>query len=193
MRRSAPGRLGPPGENPPRARVGISARAGDELGLAHRHGFGALWHERGDKGLAVAFAPGQRRRFVTQVAVAPLPQPDQGDVEVQALLGQLVVVAIGPAAVWHSLEDPLVDELVEPGRQDVAGDPKALLELIETAKAQERISDDQQGPAFADDLERAGNRAVLPLIVAVQHPHNGTGRARDAVAARRCPPLSWEI
>jgi hypothetical protein len=89
---------------------------------------------------------------VAHVAVAPLPQPDQGDVEFKALLRQLVVVAIGPGAVGHSFEDPFVDQLVAPVRQDVAGDPKALLELVETAKAKNAsrmISKVQRSPTIS--------------------------------------------
>jgi hypothetical protein len=35
----------------------------------------------------------------------------------------------------HPIEDPLVDEHVEPVGHDVAGDIKAFLELVETAAA----------------------------------------------------------
>src|SRR5262249_16231688 len=50
-----------------------------------------------------------------------------------------------------------------------ASNPQAFLELIEAAKAEEDVADDQQRPAFSDDLEGAGDGAVLCFVRAVQH------------------------
>jgi squalene cyclase len=72
-------------------------------------------------------------------------------------------------AVADAFEDSLFDKPVEPVGEDVAGNPKALLELVEAAQAQEGVTNDQERPALADDLERACNRAVLAFVVPFQH------------------------
>jgi hypothetical protein len=41
--------------------------------------------------------------------------------------------------------------------------------LVEAATSQEDVSDDQERPPLADDLERASDRAVLALVVAFEH------------------------
>src|SRR5207247_3955754 len=86
-----------------------------------------------------------------------------------ALVGEPVLEALGPLAVADPLQDSFLDEPVEPIGEDVAGDAEALLELLEAAQAQEAVADDQERPALADDLERAGDGAVLALVVAPQH------------------------
>ena len=167
--------LGASCESPPRGCVRITARAGNELGLAYRHRDGALRDESGDKGPAVALASRERRWLVAQVLVPPLPQTDQGDVEVEPHARELVVVAILPGAVRDGLEDPLFDQSVEAIGQDVAGDAEALMELVEASKPQEGVANDQKGPPFAHKLEGARDGAILPLVLAVQHTRHATG------------------
>jgi hypothetical protein len=89
------------------------------------------------------------------VLVPPLPQACECDVELAAFVGHPVLVALGPLAVADALQDPLLDEAVQPVGEDVAGDPEALLELLEAAQAKEAVADDQERPGLADDLERA--------------------------------------
>jgi hypothetical protein len=117
-------------------------------------------------------APGSGLRSAgafAHILVAPLHQTRECDLEVAALLGEPVLEALGPLAVADPLEDPFLDQPVEPLGEDVAGDPKALLELFEAAQSKEGIAHDQQRPALADDLKRACNRAVLAFVVAFQH------------------------
>ena len=80
-----------------------------------------------------------------------------------------VLVSLGPLAVADALEDALVDEPAEAVGEDVARDAEALLELVEAAAAEEGVADDQERPALADDLERPRDRAVLAVVVALQH------------------------
>ena len=105
----------------------------------------------------------------------PLPETDQGDVEVKPHTRELVVVAILPGAVRDGLEDPLFDQSVEAIGEDVAGDAEALLELVEPSKTQEGVPNDQEGPPLAHKLEGARYRAILPLVLAVQHTRHTTG------------------
>ena len=43
--------------------------------------------------------------------------------------------------------------------EDVLGEPEALLEFAEAAKAQQRVADDQERPPVADRIQRARDRA----------------------------------
>ena len=43
------------------------------------------------------------------------------------------------------------------------------MEVTEAAHAVERVTNDQQRPALADHLERAGDRAVLAFVVLTEH------------------------
>ena len=45
----------------------------------------------------------------------------------------------------------------------------AVLQLVEAVQPEEHVTDDQQRPALADDLEGARDRAVLPLLLVLQH------------------------
>jgi hypothetical protein len=78
----------------------------------------------------------------------------------------------GRSLYWHSLQDPFLYQPVEPVGEDVPRDSKALLELVETAEAEEDVADDEERPALANDLERPRDRAVLALVAALQHAVN---------------------
>jgi hypothetical protein len=56
-------------------------------------------------------------------------------------------------AVCHLVQDPGLNERVEALIQDVARDSKALLELVEAGHSQKDITDDQQRPPLANNLE----------------------------------------
>ena len=98
-----------------------------------------------------------------------MEQGDQGRPEVEALLGQEVLVAGRAFLVGAALEDVLVDQPLEAGREDVAGDAEGLLDLVEAAVAVHHVADDQQRPALADHLQRLGDRADLARVVVMQH------------------------
>ena len=66
-----------------------------------------------------------RRAGVGEVLVAPVHQGHQHRPEVEPLLGEEVLVAAGALAVGPALEDALVDEALEAGGEDVAGDRRA--------------------------------------------------------------------
>jgi hypothetical protein len=61
--------------------------------------------------------------------------------------------------VGNSLEDLVIDEMVEALGEDVAGDPEAGLEVIEAGHAEEGVPDDKQAPPLSDDVEALGDRA----------------------------------
>ena len=103
------------------------------------------------------------------VHVAPGPQRVDRGPEIPALLRQDVLVAVGPLLVALAGEDPLLDEALEATREHGAGHVETLLEVVEAADAEEDVAEDQQRPALSDDLERAGERAVLGVVGPGQH------------------------
>src|SRR6202000_1195408 len=72
--------------------------------------------------------------------------------------------------VGAALEDVLVDQALEAGGEDVAGDPQVGLDAREAAVAVQHVADDQQRPTLADHFERFRQRADLVRIVVVEHP-----------------------
>jgi len=97
------------------------------------------------------------------VAIAPLEELVQRGGELAALGGEEV-------AALALLEHVLGDEVLEPLREHVAGDPERALEVREARDPEERVAHDQQAPALPDHLERAGDGADLCGIRAVEHP-----------------------
>src|SRR2546425_5305567 len=74
------------------------------------------------------------------------------------------------------------------------------VEVVEPAHAEERITQDQQRPALADDLQGAGDRAVaLPGVGLGQHTNSRTqaGRSSPVIGlmggdfAGRASAIAW--
>src|SRR2546426_4816949 len=107
------------------------ARAGEGLDLVGGERLGALRDDRGDDRLLVDLTELEARRLFAQVVIAPLAKRGQRDVEVEALLRQVVLVPLRALAVENALEHALADQPVEPVGQNVAGDAEALLEFVE--------------------------------------------------------------
>ena len=59
----------------------------------------------------------------------------------------------------------MLDQFGETVGQQVPGHPQIAVEVIETPDAAERVTQDQDGPPIADDLERSGDRA-RELVIA---------------------------
>ena len=112
-----------------------------------------------------------RRPVRVQVTVAPLHQRDHHRPEVDPLLGEPVLVPWRALLVGAPLEDPLLDQPLQPRLQHVPRDPEVPLEVVEAANAEEGVADDQERPALADDLERSRDRADLVLVAAAEHLH----------------------
>ena len=109
-----------------------------------------------------------RTARVGEVAIAPVEQGDHHGPQVEAPLGEEVLVAGGSLLVRPLLEDPLVDQPREPRGEHVAGDAEVLLDLVEPPVAVEDVADHEQGPALAEHLEGAGDRADL-VVIAFEH------------------------
>ena len=89
--------------------------------------------------------------------VAPLHERDEDRVQLEALVGQAVLVALGAILVEAALQDSVADEGLEAGGEDVAGDPEPALEVLEAADAEEGVAQDEEGPPLPHDLEGSGD------------------------------------
>ena len=82
--------------------------------------------------------------------------------QLEALVGQAVLVALGAILVEAALQNPVADEGLEAGGEDVAGDPEPALEVLEAADAEEGVAQDEERPPLPHDLEGPGHRTVHP-------------------------------
>jgi hypothetical protein len=103
------------------------------------------------------------------VAVAPLHQRDDRRPQVKALVGEAVFVAPGMLLVEAPLEHALVEQARQARVEHVARDPQIGLDLVEAAQAEQHVAHDQQRPALADHLQRAGEAAHLVVISIAEH------------------------
>ena len=61
------------------------------------------------------------------------------------------MLGIGPP-----LKDAVIDQAAQPAGQDGFRDIEVRLEVVEALHTEERIAEDQERPALADDLQRTG-------------------------------------
>src|SRR5262249_5839610 len=109
--------------------------------------------------------------------VGPLPERRQHGQQRLALLGQAVRETLAFAADVHALEDAVIDQVLEPGGEDVLGDAEAALEVAEAAGAEERVADDEQRPPVPEGLEGLPDPAVH--VGETRPPHAGSIAPED--------------
>ena len=80
-------------------------------------------------------------------------------IHLASLLGQSVLRSGRMALILDALHDPLVDELVEAPREDVATDAELTLEVVEPSGAETRLTDQQQIPVITQHCRAARDRA----------------------------------
>src|SRR6516162_7312006 len=156
--RRTPPRPGPAARPGGLSRSGVDRRGRGRPGGAradrHRFGHGQLRTAARAAPAVVELAAAalvledHRALALNSVAVAPLQERHEDRPQVGALLGQAVLAAQRPLLVRALHQDPLVDETLEAGLEDVAGDAQVALDVVEAADAQEDVADDQQGPPF---------------------------------------------
>ena len=92
--------------------------------------------------------------------VTELPEGHEHVEQVAALLGEPILVAGRMILIGDGLQYVVVDQLVQPVGEHVAGDLEVGLEVVEPAYAEEGISQDEKGPAVTDYVDRLGDDAV---------------------------------
>src|SRR6185312_4687020 len=80
----------------------------------------------------------QRRFAAREPVVAPAQHRDQRAVEVLALVGERIFVALGQVLILAADENAFGDEPVEPVGENVRRDAEFGLQVVETAHAEER-------------------------------------------------------
>src|SRR5262249_48887773 len=96
--------------------------------------------------------------------------------EAQTVVAEPVGVPPLIGRVGRLLDHALRAQRAQPRRQDVGGDPlRPAQELVEVPPAAQQVAHDQQRPAIADEVQRAGDGTVgathLPrLLRALHHP-----------------------
>jgi hypothetical protein len=89
--------------------------------------------------------------------------------QVTALGGEPVFGPWRVIGVGDSFENVILDEVIQALGQDVAGDPEAGLEVVESRHAEEGVPDDEQAPPLPYDVEAVGNRAGHALEAGPLH------------------------
>ena len=82
---------------------------------------------------------------------------------------QLVQVPAEVVGVGDAVEDAVADQLAQPLGKHRLGNIQVNPEVAESSDSVEGVPDDQQRPTLTDHPERAGDGAVLTLIVLAEH------------------------
>jgi hypothetical protein len=90
--------------------------------------------------------------------------------QIPALVRQQILDVVRMLGIASRRHESRVDEALETGGQDVRRQPKTPLKLGEAGDAaKERVANDEQAPAFANQLERSRGGTVLVGIGATEH------------------------
>src|SRR5882724_9306785 len=105
----------------------------------------------------------------TEATDAPPRDRPYDRLEIASPSGELVYGGCRRGGEPAPGDDTAALELVEPDRQRVSADAgQSRLEIDKPLRPGEELTDDEQSPAFADDVERTGDRTVL-IILALRH------------------------
>src|SRR5262245_26199672 len=96
--------------------------------------------------------------------IAPTQHRDQRPVEILSLSGQRIFVTFGLIMIFAPYEDPFRDEPVEAVGEDVRGDTKLVLKIVEAACAEERFTNDHKAPAVANHFQGLRDRTWTAAV-----------------------------
>lgn len=96
---------------------------------------------------------------VGEVSVSPLQQAGDHGLQIQALTGQVVLEPRRVFLVLTSFQHAVLEQALEARCEHVARDAEMLLHLVESARTQEELAQDQQAPGIAEHLQGAGDGA----------------------------------
>lgn len=129
-------------------------------GLQGLPALGAMKFGLGGVAAALVFERDRGPVVVAHPAVAPADESDDDGVEIAALLREPVLVPDRLRLVGTPVDDAVVGELAEPSRKKMGGRAQRGFEVFEAACAEEEVAQHEEGPAIADDRERAGDGAA---------------------------------
>jgi hypothetical protein len=76
----------------------------------------------------------------------------------------LIADALSRLLIGDAFEHPMVHELGQPVTEQVSGAPESPVKIVEPAKSEERLTQHEQRPTFAHDLERALDGTVFGAV-----------------------------
>src|SRR5580700_6989862 len=102
--------------------------------------------------------------------VGPGLDREDGGEETETGLGEPVLVPVGVPAVADTFEQTVFDQRGETGGEDVAADAEVALEVAVATHAEERLPENEEGPAVSEHVERALDGIRLGASGRVVHP-----------------------
>jgi len=100
-----------------------------------------------------------RARLGRDPAVPPGGQRREDGGQLSAGLGEHEPVARRMLRISLTAHYPTVDEILKPGRQQVARQPEVLRDRIEPVESKEDVAEDQRRPPVADQVKATGEGA----------------------------------
>src|SRR5438270_13864198 len=134
--------------------------------IARGERFTAVRADEGRRCLVVARAMHQlERRALGKLSppIAPLHEREEHRKEVKPLFGESVFLSSARTSDVLSNKDLLVNKLVQTVRQDVASDAQVIQHFGESPATEEDLTNNEQCPPLADDLEGLRDGALHVL------------------------------
>src|SRR5215813_6133762 len=120
-----------------------------------------IWWIRTSPGRPLGRPPEATLLRPARVRRAPIPERPQHRAEGPPLVGQRVLRPWGVLSVELPRDDPVLEQTTEPARERIRADPlERALEILKLpGPLEQEVSQDQNRPGFADDVERASDWA----------------------------------
>jgi pimeloyl-ACP methyl ester carboxylesterase len=141
----------------PRTETPSSVRAESGEDVARGDGFVAVCADEPRVSRLTAWLVDQLERALPvlgrEMAVGPSHEADDHGIQLECAVGEPVLVPVWVGAIADAFEQTVGDEMPEPIGENVAGDSEVALHLAVAAHAEERLAEDQEGPAVAEDVD----------------------------------------
>ena len=93
--------------------------------------------------------------LVSVMRVSPMNQRQDHGIEVESLLGQPILITLGPFLIRNPIEHVIRNQTGEAFGQDATGNSKPALKFLEPSYFQKSFAKNEQCPAIAHDRESA--------------------------------------
>ena len=88
--------------------------------------------------------------FASHPLVAPLFEHEDDWIEVPPLGSESVLIPDRVGLIGAALQNPILDQLIQPIRKPMAGNAKAGLPVVKAPDTHESVANDQRCPAITD-------------------------------------------